>query len=98
MRGLTVLLALLAIDVFAGDAFAKGKIWLAQTFVTTTCMMTCNSTYANCQASCLSTGTQPNGTAVTRLTDPNANATCISQCTNQQLQCQVTCARISPSQ
>ena len=98
MRGLTVLLVLLAIDVYVTDALATEKIRLAQTSGVTTCIMTCNSTYANCQSSCLSTGTQPNGTAVTRLTDPNANATCISQCTNQQLQCQGTCALASPSQ
>jgi hypothetical protein len=97
MRRLTILLALLAIDGFATDAFAEGKIQLAQSFATTTCMMTCNATYANCQSSCLSIGTLPNGTAVTHLTDPNANATCVSQCTNQQLQCQGTCALASPS-
>ena len=99
MRGLTVLLALLAIDVFAVDAFAKGKIRLAQTSVTTTCMMTCNATYANCQSSCLATGTQLQSSplGLRANADPNANQVCLASCTNQQLQCQGTCALTSPS-
>ena len=43
MRGWTTLLAVLAIAGFAASASAQGKIRLAQSSVTTTCMMTCNS-------------------------------------------------------
>ena len=109
MRGLTILLALWAIGGFAANAFAEGKIRLAQvgqtpitpqtstvTSAVTTCMMTCNSTYANCQSSCIATGTQAR-TAATQLAVRNPSATCISSCTNQELQCQVTCAGASPS-
>jgi hypothetical protein len=96
MRGFTILLALLAVDGVVAGASADGKIRLAQNSVTTTCVMGCNGTYANCQSSCLTSGGLPNGTAVTHLTDPNANATCISQCTNQQLQCSQSCAQATP--
>jgi hypothetical protein len=100
MRGWTILLAVLAIAGFAASASARGKIRLAQTSVTTTCMMTCNSQYANCQSSCLATGTQaqssPSGTIAGA--NVNANQSCLSSCTNLQLQCQITCARFSPSQ
>jgi hypothetical protein len=63
MRRWTILLVVLAIAGFAASASAQGKIRLAQTSVTTTCMMTCNSQYANCQSSCLATGTQAQSTA-----------------------------------
>jgi hypothetical protein len=105
MRGWTTLLAVLAVAGFAASASAQGKIRLAQTSVTTTCMMTCNSQYANCQSSCLATGTQysfgtqqqssPTGTGGANV---NANQSCVASCTNLQLQCQITCARASPSQ
>ena len=92
MRGWAILLAVLAIAGFAVSASAKGKIRLAQSSVTTTCMMTCNAQYANCQSSCLSTGT-PNLPGA----NVSASQSCLSSCTNQQLQCQITCARASPS-
>lgn len=89
-----------------GGASAAEKIRLAQTSVTTTCMMTCNAQYANCQSSCLATGTQynfgtqqesnPTNTTTSGAT-VNANQTCISSCTNQQLSCQLVCAQSSPS-
>jgi hypothetical protein len=94
MRGWTILLAILAIAGLAASASAQGKIRLAQNSVTTTCMMTCNSQYANCQSSCLATGTQAQSSV------PGANASasqsCLSSCTNQQLQCQIVCARSPP--
>jgi hypothetical protein len=100
MRGWTTLLAALAIAGFAASAAAQEKIRLAQSSVTTTCMMTCNSQYANCQSSCLATGTQaqssPSGGILGA--NVNANQSCLASCTNIQLQCQITCARASPSQ
>ena len=100
MRGLTILFfAAVSIVGFVAIASAHEKIRLAQSSVATTCMMTCNSQYANCQSSCLATGVQqqssPSGL---RTTDFNANQTCLASCTNQQLQCQIVCARSSPSQ
>jgi hypothetical protein len=101
MRGwTTTLLVVLAIAGFAVGASAQGKVKLAQTSVTTTCMMTCNGQYANCQSSCLATGTQSQSSASGAIVGANVNAnqSCLSSCTNQQLQCQITCARASPSQ
>jgi hypothetical protein len=83
----------------AGGALAAGKIRLAQTSTVTNCMMNCNSAYALCQSNCvnpqqaintLNQGTFSRGNVV-------ANGSCISTCTNQQLVCQITCARASPS-
>jgi hypothetical protein len=93
VRGWTTLLAALAIIGFAVSASAQGKIKVAQSSVTTTCMMTCNAQYANCQSSCLATGTPSLPGA-----NVSASQSCLSSCTNQQLQCQITCARVSPSQ
>jgi hypothetical protein len=90
----TNLLAVLAIAGFTASASAQGKVRLAQTSVTTTCMMICNSQYANCQSSCVAVGT-PNSTIVGA--NANASQSCVSSCTNQQLQCQINCARASPS-
>ena len=101
MRGPTILFfAALSIVGFAASASADEKFRLAQSSVTTTCMMTCNATYANCQSSCLATGTQLQSSPLGLRTnaDPNANQVCLASCTNQQLQCQVVCARSSPSQ
>ena len=93
VRGWTSLLAVLAIAGFAATgASAQEKIRLAQSSVTTTCMMTCNAQYANCQSSCLATGT-PNLPGA----NVSASQSCLASCTNQQLQCQITCARASPS-
>lgn len=100
MRGWTTLLAVLAIAGFAASASAQGKIRLAQSSVTTTCMMTCNSQYALCQSSCLASGTQAQSSAPGTIVGANVNAnqSCLFSCTNQQLQCQITiCARGSPS-
>jgi len=99
MRGLTILFFLaLSIVGFAASSFAHEKIRLAQSSPTITCMMTCNSQYANCQSSCLATGTQLQSSALgLRNSDPNANQVCLASCTNQQLQCQIVCARSSPS-
>jgi hypothetical protein len=89
VRGLSVLLAALGIAGFAASAYAHEKIRLSQSSVTTTCMMTCNSQYANCQSGCVANGTIPTNPAVTA----NPVQTCISSCTNQQLQCQIVCSR-----
>ena len=101
MRGLTILFfAALSIVGFAASASAHEKIRLAQNSATTTCMMTCNSQYANCQSSCLATGSQqqssPSG--LNTSANINANQACLASCTNQQLQCQIVCARSSTSQ
>src|SRR5262249_28147209 len=83
----------------AGGAFAAGKIRLAQTSTVTNCMMNCNSAFANCQTTCffpslaaqsLVQGTFSRGGVA-------GAGSCISVCTNQQLICQQTCARMSPS-
>ena len=100
MRGSTTLPVLLAIAGFAAGASAQGKIGLAQTSVTTTCMMTCNSQYALCQSSCLASGTQAQSTSPGTIVGANVNAnqSCLASCTNIQLQCQINiCARASPS-
>lgn len=75
--------------VAAGPARAETK--LVQTSATTTCMMSCNAQYANCQSSCVATGAVPNTPAVSA--NPNPNQACFSSCTNQQLQCQINCSR-----
>jgi hypothetical protein len=100
MRGLTILFAALSIVGFAASASADGKIRLAQSSTTTNCMMTCNSQNANCQSSCLATGGQQQSSprGLNTNANVNANQTCIASCTNQQLQCQIVCARSSPSQ
>jgi hypothetical protein len=99
MRGLTILFfAALSIVGFAASSSAHEKIRLAQNSAATTCMMTCNSQYANCQSSCLATGSQqqssPSG--LNTSANINANQACLASCTNQQLQCQIVCARSSP--
>ena len=100
MRGLTILFfAALSIVGFAASSSAHEKIRLAQNSTAITCMMTCNSQYANCQSSCLATGSQqqssPSG--LNTSANINANQACLASCTNQQLQCQIVCARSSPS-
>ncbi len=92
MRGLTLVLAVSGLIGFAASLSAHEKIRTAQTSATTTCMMGCNSQYANCQSSCFATGAVPNTPAV-GTPNANINQTCISSCTNQQLQCQITCSR-----
>ncbi len=90
--------------LWQGAALARdhGRIRLAQSSVTTTCMMTCNSQAANCQTTCVlpSTATGAAGTTTSAAGTPNATASvsCLSSCTSQQLACQTNCARTSPSQ
>jgi hypothetical protein len=83
MRGWTILLAVLAMAGIAASASAQGKIRLAQTSVTTTCMMTGNGQYTNCQSSCLATGTQAQSTAPGTIAGANVNAnqSCLASCT-----------------
>jgi hypothetical protein len=50
MRLVAFVFAGLAIAGFTSGVSASGKIRLAQTSVTTTCMMTCNAQAASCQA------------------------------------------------
>ncbi len=92
MRGLILVLLALAFIGIAAGVSARENIRTAQTSGTTTCMMGCNSQYANCQSSCFATGGLPSSPAVG---GPNANInqTCVSSCTNQQLQCQIVCSR-----
>src|SRR6516225_4515607 len=87
-RRLTVLLSLLAISEFAATSSASEKVRLAQTSATTTCMMTCNSQFANCQSTCLAVGAP---TAPSNFADPNPRQTCTASCSNQQLACQIAC-------
>ena len=84
----------------AGGALAAGKIRLAQTSTVTNCMMNCNSQKALCQSTCL---TSPQA-ALTLFNQIGVSAgnvissqSCISSCTNVQLQCQINCGRASPS-
>lgn len=86
--------------VVAGGALAAGKIRLAQTSTVTTCMMNCNTTFANCESTCFFPSQEFN-TVVQGTFSRGAIAgsgSCISLCTNQQLICQTSCARTSPSQ
>jgi hypothetical protein len=97
IAGVILCTVALAIAGFAVSASAQGKIRLAQSSVTTTCMMTCNGQYANCQSSCLTIGTQqqssPSGTIAGA--NANPNQTCIAGCTNQQLQSDNLCALVA---
>jgi hypothetical protein len=77
----------------------------AQTFTTTTCMMTCNSQAATCQSACFVPATPPIGSTTSTLLaaqapGPNtaASTTCVMNCTTNQLTCQTTCAKVAPSQ
>jgi len=65
MRGVNILLAVLAIVGSATNSFAAGRMRLAQTSTTTNCLMGCNAQYAMCQSSCLVPGTPPTGAATT---------------------------------
>ncbi len=76
MRRLTILLGAVAI---AASTSAYGKMRLAQTSATTTCMMGCNSTYANCQSSCLATGGLPSTSAVSATPNPIRRASGAAQ-------------------
>jgi len=82
-----------------GGALAAGKIRLAQSSAVTTCMMMCNSTFANCQSACV-TGTfavtQGLGNT-TAIGNARGDPICLSNCTTQQLTCSQGCALQSPS-
>jgi hypothetical protein len=72
----------------AGGALAAGKIRLAQTSTVTNCMMSCNTTFANCESTCFFPSQEFN-TVVQGTFSRGAIAgsgSCISLCTNQQLQ------------
>jgi hypothetical protein len=94
-----VFAGLASIVGLAGGALAAGKIKLAQTSTVTICMMNCNSAYAFCQSSCV------NPTQTRNMLDQgtfsagalSGSGSCVSLCTTQQLTCQTTCARTSPS-
>src|SRR5580704_1523628 len=105
MRGLAVLFAVLAMAGFATEVSAGAKIRLAQTSATTTCMMTCNSQAATCQAACFVPSAPSVGSTTSTFTQaqtpgPNvtASTSCVMNCTTTQVSCQTTCARTSPSQ
>jgi len=89
--------ALLAtsIVILAGGALAAGKIRLAQTSNVTNCMMNCNSANAFCQSSCVNPALALRSFNQQGISP--GNQSCISLCTTQQLSCQTTCARASPS-
>lgn len=97
MRGLTVLIAFVAIVASRVDASADQIIRLAQTSITTNCMMNCNSQGATCQSTCLVPGTPPTGAATTT-SNATASSSCLLNCTTQMMMCQTTCAQASPSQ
>jgi hypothetical protein len=105
VRGVSILLAVLAIAGFATGASA-GKISkmirLAQTSTTTNCMMTCNSQAVSCQTACVVPATPPTRAATTTTAAATSNASastsCLLNCSTQQLACQTACARASPSQ
>jgi hypothetical protein len=95
-----VLLLATSIVGLAGGALAAGKIRLAQTSSVTSCMVNCNTTFASCESTCFFPSQEYN-TVVQGTFSRGAIAgsgSCISLCTNQQLVCQTTCARTSPSQ
>jgi hypothetical protein len=84
----------------ADGARAAGKIRLAQTSSATNCMVSCNTTFANCESTCFFPS-QEYQTVIQGTFSRGAVAgsgSCISLCTNQQLICQTNCARTSPSQ
>jgi hypothetical protein len=99
MRWLTLLFTVLSVSFASGGSAsaAADKIRLAQSSTVTNCMMLCNSQAASCQASCVVPGTPPTG-AATANGNANASVSCQLGCSTQQVACQTTCARTSPSQ
>jgi hypothetical protein len=100
MRCGAVLLAVVAVAGFASEASAGEKIRLAQTSTTTSCMMTCNSQAAMCQAACFvppapAVGSTTSAIAQAQAPGPNSTAsmTCVMNCTTTQLSCQTVCSR-----
>jgi hypothetical protein len=98
-RAVCVLLTT-SIVVLAGGALAAGKIRLAQTSTVTNCMMSRNSTFARCESTCFSPSQEANtlNQGTSNRGAIAGSGSCVSLCTNQQLTCQTTCARASPSQ
>ena len=93
-----VLLAAIVVGL-GGGALAAEKIRLAQTSSVTNCMMNCNSAFALCNSSCINGRAALN--ASQGIINPGnvfAAGSCVAFCSNQQLNCQTTCALTSPSQ
>jgi hypothetical protein len=101
VRAALVVCVLLSIvgAIGSGSAVAKSNtpFRLAQSSTTTSCMMSCNSTAATCQAACVVPGSPPTGAATTG-SNATASTSCLMGCSTQQLNCQTNCARVSPSQ
>ena len=102
MRGFVVLVGAAVISIVATSALAEPKIRLAQTSLTTNCMMSCNAQAATCQTTCLIPSTPlptgvPTASSVSPVANATANTTCVLACTNSQLACQTSCASQSPS-
>jgi hypothetical protein len=100
MRRLAVVFLLTANAGLVDAASAGERIRLAQTFVTTTCMMNCNSQAATCQAACFVPGAPSVGTTTSAISlaqqpgpNPTANTTCVMNCSSQQVTCQTICSR-----
>src|SRR5579863_9297546 len=98
MRCLAVVLVVVAVAGFAGETSAGKKIRLAQSSVTTTCMMTCNAQAATCQAACFippapAVGSTTIAQAQTPGPNPTSSTSCIMNCTTTQLSCQTVCSR-----
>jgi len=86
-----------AIAVGPAAAKTNKSLRLAQSSSTTSCMMSCNSTAATCQAACVVPGSPASG-AATAGGNATASTSCLMSCSTQQLNCQTNCARVSPSQ
>jgi hypothetical protein len=97
MRGVNIILVVLAIVGSATNSFAAGRMRLTQTSTTTNCLMGCNAQYAMCQSSCLVPGTPPTG-AATAGSNATASTSCLLNCSTAQLSCHTICAQTSPSQ
>ena len=93
-----VLLAAIVVGI-GGGALAAEKIRLAQTSSVTNCMMNCNSAFALCNSSCINGRAALNASqGVINPANVSAAGSCVAFCSNQQLNCQTTCALTSPSQ
>lgn len=97
MRLLVAVFAVVGMVACTGGVSAASKLHLAQTSTTTNCMVSCNSQWATCQASCIVPGSAPTGAATTT-SNANASSTCLINCGSQETSCQSNCALASPSQ
>ena len=100
MRGLMFVLAVATINAVVPNAFADGRIRLAQTATVSTCMMVCNAQAANCRTACVLPSQAASSAAATNIsttTNPTANTTCNLNCGTTQLACQTNCGLQSPS-